>query len=428
MQTPLSILLQVLALATSSASSARSGQDAATLLDAQRAGLGAPAALERLGVVRMRGTVVFEGFPAQGSFASTLGPRGEARLEALFDGVPPSLRCTNREVYWMTGTGGLELKRGWSAAADVRLFALARHGDWRAVYASAELVGDAQVAGRACHELRLVPKTPAELGLTVVAGEETPEPDTWWLARDSHELVRVALDATVSGAGWQRLVHDYADWRPVAGVRFPFRSWLSFGPPEHPLRIAFETQSVETGVELDGDPFQPDEPVRAALAEAGSPLAQKGPRFTRETRSPLLTATVRVKCKADEVQQQLAIVMPEVMSYLTREGLAPAGPPFARYHAFGPELDFEAGIPVAQSFAGNARVRQSSLPGGEVVTGMHVGPYQELARTRAALAQWLGSEKLTPAGGPWEIYWTDPGLERDPAKWRTEIVQPLVPR
>jgi hypothetical protein len=32
---------------------------------------------------------------------------------------------------------------------------------------------------------------------------------------------------------------------------------------------------------------------------------------------------------------------------------------------------------------------------------------------------------LVADGGPWEIYWTDPGLERDPAKWRTEIVQPV---
>ncbi len=400
-------------------------RDAAELLDAQRAGIGDPAAIASLGIVQTRGTMMFEGFPGVGKHTQILGSKGEARLEGTFEGFPPSLRCTNGKLYWMTGTGGIELKTGWSAAADVRLFAIARHRDWRDVYASTELVGEAEVADRPCHEIRMVPKSPRELGIEEVEGETVPPPDTWWLDPKTHELVRVAIDATVSGAGWQRLVHDYSDWRPVKGVRFPYRSRMTFGPTEQPLVIAFETQDVAVGVSFFVDPFQPDEKVLAALEKARTGGADDDPGFAVQNRKESHSATIRVRCKPEELQQQLATILPEVMGYLNREGLTPAGVPFARYHGFGAEIDLEAGIPVTEKIAGNERVRASTLPGGDVVSGMHIGPYHELTRTHEALMKWMGEESLVAVGGPWEIYWTDPGLLRDPAKWRTEVVQPV---
>jgi effector-binding domain-containing protein len=400
-------------------------KEAESLLAAQRAGLGDPRALAELGVVRSHGKVSFEGFPSEGSFTEILAPNGAAREEALFEGIPPSVRGTNGELYWMIGTGGVEIKKGWSAAADVRLFALGRHRDWREVYSRAELVGEAEINGRACHELRLVPKSPAELGIEVVPGEEPPAPDSWWLDRGTKELVRAGIYATVSGVGWQRLVIDYSDWRPVGGVRFPYKARLTFGPPDQPLVVVTECESLEVDVHLDGDPFQPDEQVFAELARGSSALVRRDPGFSVQPRKPMRTATVRVTCKPNELQQQLAIILPEVMGYLVRERLTPVGAPFARYHSFGAEIDLEAGIPVAEEIAGSQRVKPSTLPGGDVVSGMHVGPYHELVRTHEALAEWLVEQRLTAEGGPWEVYWTDPGLERDPSKWRTEIFQPV---
>ncbi|TAH35198.1 MAG: hypothetical protein EYC70_13245 [Planctomycetota bacterium] len=403
-------------------------QDPASLLAAQRAGLGDPAALAGLGTVRSRGKVKFEDYPAVGSFTDLLAPDGRSRQEVAFEGVPPAVRCTNGKLYWMSGTGGVEIKKGWSAAADVRLFALGRHRDWREVYARAELVGETQVGERACYELAMLPKPPAELGLEAVPGEEAPAPDVWWLDRDSKELVAVAVYATLSGAGWQRLVMDYSDWRTVAGVRFPFRTRLTFGPPDHQGVLAITCESLETHAKPQGDPFQPEDAVFAELARIASGKAANDPGFAVTQRKETLTASVRVRCKPEQLQQQLAIIFPEVMGHLNRVQVAPAGAPFTRYHAFGDEIDLEAGIPVSGKFDGNGRVKLSSLPGGEVVSGMHVGPYEELSRTHELLAQWVAAEGLTPQGGPWEVYWTDPGLERDPAKWRTELFQQVAPR
>ncbi len=427
MQTPM-LLLSLFSLAfvprqATSDAAARPGAEA--LLAAQRAGLGEPSALARLGAVRKRGTVEFEGYPGVGRFTETLAPTGESRSETLFEGSPPNLRATDRELYWMKGTGGIEIKQGFAASADVRLFALARHADWRDVYAVAELVGEGRVGDRACYELRMVPKSPKELGLAVDPSEQAPPADAWWLDRDTKELVRVEIDATVSSAGWQRLELDFSDWRTVGGVRFAHHTRMAFGTPEYRLVILIATESIELGVALDRALFQPDEQVLAELEKQRSGASRTDPGFTLQTSKEIHTATVRVRCKPEDLQQELATILPEVMTYLMRERLAPAGAPFSRYHALGAEIDLEAGIPVTSKVAGEGRVKPSILPGGEVVSGIHMGSYHELSRTHAALAEWISAEGLTPLGGPWEIYWTDPGLERDPAKWRTEVVQPV---
>lgn len=408
--------------------SAGARQVAEGILAAQRAGLGDPSALARLGVVQERGRVTFEGYPGQGSYTEILAPDGSSRFEGLFEGMPRFLRCTNRELYWMTGTGGVEIKRGWSAAADARLNALGRHRDWREMYARAEYAGEAQVAGRPCHEIRLFPKAPADLGIEAIPGEEPSAPDTWFLDRDSKELVRVAIYATVSGLGWQRLLIDYSDWRTVGGVRFDHRTRMAFGPPDHPVAMEFVCESLDVDAKLSGHPFRPERRVLQELERIRLGETRKEPEFAVQQRKPLRTAAVRAKCAPDQVLQQVPILLPEVMAFLNRERITPVGPPYARSRSLGAEVELEAGIPVPAEIAGDGRVTPSSLPGGDVVSGVHVGPYRDLPRAREALDRWLAKEGLTPEGGPWEVYRTEPGLERDPSKWRTEIFQPVSAR
>jgi effector-binding domain-containing protein len=71
-------------------------------------------------------------------------------------------------------------------------------------------------------------------------------------------------------------------------------------------------------------------------------------------------------------------------------------------------------------------VEPFELPGGRVVTGTHVGPYEALAQTYEQLVAWAGAEGLTLAEGMWESYLSDPGAEPDPSTWRTLIVWPLA--
>lgn len=78
------------------------------------------------------------------------------------------------------------------------------------------------------------------------------------------------------------------------------------------------------------------------------------------------------------------------------------------------------------TFTADGEVEPFELPGGRVVTGTLVGPYDGLAQTYGQLAAWAESEGLTLAEGVWESYLSDPSAEPDPKTWRTLIVWPLA--
>ena len=102
------------------------------------------------------------------------------------------------------------------------------------------------------------------------------------------------------------------------------------------------------------------------------------------------------------------------------------GPPFTRYHSIdGDTVDIEAGFPVKKAIKDSGRIKASELPAGEVAVTWHFGPYEELEKSHALLEKWMKSQSLESGGGMWEIYWTDPGIEPDPKKWRTQLIWPI---
>jgi effector-binding domain-containing protein len=84
------------------------------------------------------------------------------------------------------------------------------------------------------------------------------------------------------------------------------------------------------------------------------------------------------------------------------------------------------GFPVAKPIHSDGEVEPFELPGGRVVTGTHIGPYEAMAQTYDQLMVWTRAEGLTLAQGAWEVYLSDPSTEPDPSTWRTLIVWPLI--
>ena len=62
---------------------------------------------------------------------------------------------------------------------------------------------------------------------------------------------------------------------------------------------------------------------------------------------------------------------------------------------------------------------------GKAVMAWHFGEYEKLAGAHEALQGYLAAHEMKARGGPWEVYWTDPGMVPDPAKWRTQIFAPI---
>jgi len=110
---------------------------------------------------------------------------------------------------------------------------------------------------------------------------------------------------------------------------------------------------------------------------------------------------------------------------LAAQGVAPAGPPFARYRPEpGGRFHVEAGFPVVTPIEPVDGVRPSILPAGPVVETVHVGPYDTMEPAYGALASWVHEHDGELAGAAWEVYLTSPEAQPDPGTWRTEVVQP----
>ena len=137
--------------------------------------------------------------------------------------------------------------------------------------------------------------------------------------------------------------------------------------------------------------------------------------ITTDTLQPQATASIRVTVPAAEIGPTMGQIIVEVMAYLNRLGIHPAGPPFARYYETGPvHVTMEVGFPVAKAVAPSGRVTAGELPGGEVAVTWHIGPYEKLGHAYAALESWVKEHSRESSGPAWEIYWSDPGAPGGP--------------
>ena len=136
---------------------------------------------------------------------------------------------------------------------------------------------------------------------------------------------------------------------------------------------------------------------------------------------------IRTTVAMNEIGKVMGPLFGELHGHIRQSGQQAAGAPLAIYYSPpGDTVDLECAIPVAAPIAGAGRVRAGELPAGKAATVTHVGPYDTLSQTWAALTAWMQSQGLAAAGAPWESYVTDPGAEPDQSRWRTDIFFPVT--
>jgi len=127
----------------------------------------------------------------------------------------------------------------------------------------------------------------------------------------------------------------------------------------------------------------------------------------------------------------------ELFAWLDAHGVVPASAPIIRYDRIdmANTMDIELAVPISAADASglqdDERVKIGSLPAGRYATLHHVGPYDGLIASNAALQEWAASNDVvfdvtrSADGEHWagriEVYTTNPAEESDPSKLEVEI-------
>ncbi|MGD8719538.1 MAG: MerR family transcriptional regulator [Candidatus Zixiibacteriota bacterium] len=118
----------------------------------------------------------------------------------------------------------------------------------------------------------------------------------------------------------------------------------------------------------------------------------------------------------------------ELMGYLKQNGASFAGPCFALYHDQcykEKDVDAEACQPISGDVPETARIKVRELPGGEMASTIHKGPYSGLNDCYTAALKWIEQNGYRVAGPDREIYLEGAWTTDDPEQYVTELQIPV---
>jgi len=141
-----------------------------------------------------------------------------------------------------------------------------------------------------------------------------------------------------------------------------------------------------------------------------------------ETVAPQPVVGIRGHVHISQIGDRIGEAMGKLTTFV---GPRMAGAPLARYHTWeNDQGEMEVAVPVTEAIDGEGDIVGSTLPGGNAVVVMHVGPYDKLNETWTALGAWIKEQGLEPRAAPWEQYVSDCSVT-PPEELETRIVWPV---
>ncbi len=398
--------------------------DAEKLLEEMRSRIDPDGKLSSFENLVAHGTVLWEGLEEEGgTIAEAFAGLRRSRSTLDFGLFGKHEFGVDGEIVWETGPIEIQVRHGWIGSEYMRSQGIAQHVPWREMYTRAECTGVDEIEGRRCWRIVLTPRALVAASESE-AGELVP-PDHWLVDMETHLPRRYVarsiglLDEPVT------IRIDADDWRAVDGVLYAHRVRVSISG--FTLEIRYD--SYQHDVELPEGHFKPGPGVLEALSDLKSGRRQaRDEAIVVETLEERQVASIRLSCARKDMQRTLAVLLPEVMQHVISQGAGMAGQPLVVYHSWGDPIELEAAIPVAAPVEGKGRVKSSRLPAGEAVVAWHIGPYDKLGETHGRIQAFMEQRGLERRAPCWEEYWTDPGMEPDPSKWRTRVVWPVKQR
>lgn len=101
-----------------------------------------------------------------------------------------------------------------------------------------------------------------------------------------------------------------------------------------------------------------------------------------------------------------------VFGFVGANQIQPLSAPITLYTDIpnGPKMAFRAGVFVSAEDAAKAsgNIQAATIPAGDAVTAMHVGPYARLSETHKAIWDHCDASGYTKGRPVWEVYVDDP--------------------
>jgi effector-binding domain-containing protein/uncharacterized protein YndB with AHSA1/START domain len=164
-------------------------------------------------------------------------------------------------------------------------------------------------------------------------------------------------------------------------------------------------------------------------------IAEAKPKFTvaiteEETRPINYVGISTTMSYEDQkaIEAQMGKSYDELMKALGKAKVEMTGPAIALYPKWdetAKQMEMVCALPVAEGAKVPAKYKVMQNPGGKAVKAVHKGSYDNMMATHEQIMQYIGYKKLEINGAPWEVYVTDPMMEKDPSKWVTEIYYPV---
>jgi len=138
--------------------------------------------------------------------------------------------------------------------------------------------------------------------------------------------------------------------------------------------------------------------------------------------APITYLAVDKKANMSEISKTLGESYGEIMTTMSKQDVKQAGPVFAIYRGDSEtNFDFSACIPVNRKPSDDGAVKAGQLTPGKCVVAHFYGPYEKTAEGHKGVQNFIKSNDMKMTGLVWEEYVTDPGVEKDPTKWLTNI-------
>jgi effector-binding domain-containing protein len=133
-------------------------------------------------------------------------------------------------------------------------------------------------------------------------------------------------------------------------------------------------------------------------------------------------STTNLKTISDDIGASYG----KIGEFMKKNKLEIAGNVLAIYHSFSPEkIEMECAIPIAKEVKGEGDVNVIKMPAGNAVVAHYYGPYMGTELAHAEIEKFVKANNKKVIGSPWEVYVTDPGVEKDTAKWLTDVYYPV---